>query len=343
MEKTRKTPGDAFRGRDNNLGLLRTAAALLVILGHAYNFTTAGPDPLARLTDQQATLGQAAVLLFFFYGGFLIMKSMESKRTAGKYFKARALRIFPLLWIVVALSVLALGPAMTTEPLGAYFSSTDTWKYLLNGLLVPVHELPGVFRGNTLNATVNGSLWTLPVEFGCYILCFVFYKLGLADRKKALWTAPAVCAGAAAGWILFRGNAVLQSAVLPILIFYTGMLCYLYRDRIPLNGYAALGAAGLLVLSVVVRIYPAVVWLAYSYILLYIGFGTKRKASGFGKKLEISYAMYLTAYPVQQILNSAWPEMAPIANFLITAAVTILIGIPLTMIDRMITQRSMGK
>ena len=330
--------GRIYQGRENNIGLLRMIAALLVILGHAYNITTGDVDPLSRLTDGQTTLGQVAVLLFFFYGGFLIMKSMESKRTARKFFRARAFRIFPLLWIVVLASVLLLGPLMTTWPKLQYFGNPGTWKYLLNGFLIPVHPLPGVFENNTLNSTVNGSLWTLPVEFICYILCFVFYKLGLSDRKKALWTIPFAAAGAAAGWFVLIGNTVLQSAVLPALMFYTGMMCYLFRDRIPINGIYAIVAAGLLVVSFILRIYPATVCILYAYMLMYVGFGTNRKAMRFGRKYELSYAMYLTAYPIQQILNSLAPTMTPIVNFLISAAAVILISFPLTMIERMISK-----
>ena len=25
--------------------------------------------------------------------------------------------------------------------------------------------------------TVNGALWTLPVEFLCYLFCYIFYKI----------------------------------------------------------------------------------------------------------------------------------------------------------------------
>lgn len=129
------------------------------------------------------------------------MGSAMSKKSAKAYFRARCLRILPPLWMVVLLSVFILGPVMTKLSAGEYFASGITWTYLRNLILVPTHPLPGVFEGH-LTSSVNGSLWTLPLEFICYILCFVFYKLGLAEGKKPLLMLLPVTAGAIAGWVI---------------------------------------------------------------------------------------------------------------------------------------------
>lgn len=329
---------DAFRGRENNLGLMRLAAALAVILSHSFVLAAGQPDPVSAVTGGQATFGQLAVLLFFFFGGLLIMKSMENKKTAGPYFRARCLRIFPSLWMVVLLCVLVLGPAVSALGPGAYFGSAGTWKYLLNGVLVPVHTLPGVFEGHA-NTAVNGSLWTLPVEFVCYILCYVFYKAGLAEKKRPLMLLPLAAAGAFAGWRLLSGNEALQGAVLPVLFFYIGMVCWLFRDRIPLNGFAAAGALAVMVASVPLKIYPAAVCVTYPYVLLYLGFGTSKKAAFVGRKLELSYGIYLTGFPVQQVLIHCFPEMGAAVNFLLAACLSAALSVPITLLDQRIAKR----
>lgn len=321
-------------GRQNNLNLLRFLAALLVIYSHAWVLTGNEADDISKLTRGQATGGQIAVMLFFFYGGLLIMKSMERKRTARKFFEARLWRIFPPLWIVVLCSALLLGPALTALPLPAYFGNGGTWKYLLNGLLVPVHPLPGVFENNPAMSTVNGALWTLPVEFFCYIMCFVFYRLGLSRGKLPLILLPVAAALAGAARVLLRNIPVFQNAVLPVLFFYIGMVCCLYADRIPLNGWAALIAAAALALSVAAGVYVYVVCVAYPYILLWLAFGTPRKLSGFGRRLELSYAIYLTGFPIQQTLIHFNPAMPPLVNFALASCLAVCASVPVTVLDR---------
>ena len=326
-------------GRQNNLNLLRFVAALLVIFSHAYVLTGRAPDLITRATRGQTTGGQLAVLLFFFYGGLLIMKSVESKRDARAFFAARATRIFPALWIVVLSSAFILGPLLTTLPLSRYLTSAGTWKYLLNGLLIPVHALPGVFEGNPAMSTVNGSLWTLPVEFLCYIMCFVFHRLGLSKGKRPLLLLPVAAVAAAAAWMVLGNNETLRNAVLPVLFFYIGMVCCLFRDRIPLNGFAALGAAALLALSAACGVFLPAACVLYPYILMFLGFGTRRKLSGFGRGLELSYAIYLTGFPLQQTLIRFDPQMSPLLNFALGACTAICAAVPVTWLDKRIGSR----
>ena len=67
-------------------------------------------------------------------------------------------------------------------PCGVLHKSTDlnpqTYMYLLNGVLILVHELLGVFTHNPMgDAVVNAALWTLPVEFSCYVLWFLLISV----------------------------------------------------------------------------------------------------------------------------------------------------------------------
>ena len=330
--------GQQFKGRENNLGLLRFLAALMVILTHSYRLVEDKPDFLTTATNGQTTLGQLAVLMFFFYGGFLIMHSMMNKKTAKAFFRARCQRIFPPLWIVILVSVFILGPILSRFSAGTYFADGTTWKYLLNCILIPTHTLPGVFTDH-YNTAVNGVLWTLPVEFICYILCFIFFKLGLTKGKRPLIILIPIATGAAAAWRILANNDALQCAVLPVLFFYLGMLSYLYRDQIPLNGAAAAGALAILVLASFAGIFTIAACAAYPYLLLYLGFGTRKKAARFGQKLELSYAMYLTGFPIQQTLIEIFPQMTATGNFLLAAALAICVSIPITTADKAISRR----
>mgnify|MGYP002776404545 CR=1 FL=1 len=77
--------------------------------------------------------------------------------------------IFPALAVLVMATVFCFGPVLTTLPITDYFASSDTWGYLSTAALLVRRGLPGVFVDNPYPQAVNGSLWTLPVEFLCYV------------------------------------------------------------------------------------------------------------------------------------------------------------------------------
>lgn len=179
------------RGRANNLNAIRLLAATLVIASHSFalRFGTRGFDyePLLVLTRGTLSMGGLAVGYFFLYGGFLIARSAEAHPTAKDYLKRRTARIFPELIAVVFLCAFVLGPILSRLSVANYFLSSQTYLYLFNALLIPVHNLPGVFENNVYQYVVNGSLWTLPVEFACYILVFFSFKITKFKRRRFVW------------------------------------------------------------------------------------------------------------------------------------------------------------
>lgn len=344
---SRKTFAEAPGGRENNLCLMKFLAALLVIFTHAFPITGSGVDFLKRWSGGQCTFGELGISVFFFCGGFLILKSLEGKsgpdprKTARVYFRARCLRIFPLLWVVVAACVFLMGPLMTTRSFGGYFADPGTWKYLLNGLLIPVHPLPGVFEGNPFpEPTVNGSLWTLPVEFVCYVLCWLFFRAGFAGRdRKTLLSLPLVAAGTAAVYVFFWGNTLLLDAVPEILLFFLGMQAYLWKEKIP-QSYGTFGAAVvLLALSLRFGFYGWARFLCLPVILMTLAFGIPPFAARFGRRRELSYGIYLTAWPVQQILCQLFPGIGWAGNTAGAAVICILLSVPLTAVEKKMLRR----
>ena len=69
----------------------------------------------------------------------------------------------------MALTALLLGLAESALPWQHYFGSLETWRYFTTAVFINQHNLPGVFTENFYPRVVNGSLWTLPVEFLCYV------------------------------------------------------------------------------------------------------------------------------------------------------------------------------
>ncbi len=335
--------GDISKGRENNLALVKLIAAILVIYSHSYPITGSGEDHINRITNGQMGWGSFAVSIFFFYGGFLIMRSAENKKTFKAYFKARCTRIFPQLWMVVLLSVFMVGPLFTTLSVGEYFSDIGTYKYLLNGVFVLVHDLPGVFTSNIYGATVNGPLWTLPVEFICYILCFIYLKLGLAEEKKTLITSPIVLVGGIGAWVILSGNATLQSMFRPMLFFFIGMALYVLRDKIPVRLSFACIALVVMILSLFIGVYFVAIYITLPYMLIYVGFALPFSTNKWMEHFEVSYGAYLSAWPVQQMLMSKFSNMSQAMNFVTATVAALAMGCIFWKLDELIVGKLLKK
>ena len=161
------------RGRDNNLNLIRIVAAAMVLVSHS--FVIASGNPHAEPWD--AVLGRSpggmAVDIFFVISGFLVSGSLVKQASIAPYLMARAVRIYPGLWVALLLTVLVVGWCATSASPAAFFTDPQTWRYLLrNGTMVLGAEavLPGAFETQPFAGVVNGSLWTLRHELRLYLL-----------------------------------------------------------------------------------------------------------------------------------------------------------------------------
>ncbi len=230
-----------LENRDNNFDVLRLVAAVLVLLSHCYPLT-GHPEPFAELTG--VTLGEVGVVMFFAMSGFLIAKSWTDEPQPGRYFFKRALRLLPALVVAVAFTTLIVGPLFTELPLTDYFTDPETWIYLIRAsLLVTIAgQLPGVFEDNVYPEAVNGSLWTLPLEAGCYVMIVVLGLIGVLQRRALLGAAAAVVLLALTplsplpdGISHTAGGGNVKSVVELIATFLLGALLYSLRDRLRLS------------------------------------------------------------------------------------------------------------
>ena len=317
--------------RDNNLDFMRFVAASAVIYAHAYNLQNT-PDPFSNFLG--IGTGHLAVAIFFCISGFLISGSLVNRAKLVDFTIARILRIYPALIVVNIIVVITAGIFFTTLPIGEYFSSMQTAKYfIINSTLLNVEfELPGVFMDNAFPGAVNGSLWTLPVEMRMYVLVFVAGCIAIIARvfgkeegKTRLWAlgilfvlAFAAAAGAwhAIGlpvfWPVTKGTLDLTT------YFAAGVFLFLVRRYLPVN--VGILTFCLLVLFLV-RDIPlwSVCWpLCLAYICIWFGYTDRIRFHGFARNGDLSYGIYIFAFPIQQSLYSLDPGMHPLWNFGIT-------------------------
>lgn len=286
--------------RDNSFDALRVIGGLMVIVGHGIVLAVAGDAP-KLLGIPIHTLG---VYIFFATSGYLITGSWLSSPSPVGYMRRRVLRIFPALITVVALTVLVVGPLFTTLTTEAYFADPLTGRYWLTALTFAQYDLPGVFLENPKTA-VNGSLWSIGVEFSCYLAMLV---LGLfATRRLARVTAflagfVIVIVGVALLADVYDWGRPIQAAAESVVFFAVAALL---RAALPQAVYRmslAVAGAGLLVvlawLVPMMSLFAA--WLVLPYVVVSIGrtsIPVLRRAARFG---DISYGLYLWAYLVQQ-------------------------------------------
>ena len=328
--------------KSTNVNLLKFICAILVIVGHANPITGTGVDILTEYTGGECSFGGLAVGVFFFFSGLYVTKSLSKTVNLRTYLAKRVERIFPQLAVVILISAFVLGPIFTSLPIGTYFLSPGTYTYLLNAVLIPIHNLPGVFEGLPYQ-TVNGPLWTLPVEFACYLMLWAISLLlvlitkykshgnlsGIVDSKAfrvLLWVgAIAVFLGFIAVFYVLK-NEFLISVVRPVVIFIEGSLFYQYRDKIKVNWIAGLVMALILALSGLAGLFSLGMILFLPYITISLTLGIPQIKADW-TIFKISYEMYLVGWPIQQILMNAFNgSMTATMNVLVTVPIDALIA-----------------
>lgn len=311
---------DCIHSRQNNFDFIRFIASASVIFSHAFSLSngTAEREPLNTLTDGQATFGTLAVWIFFVLSGFLITQSYDKSRNLLHFGISRVLRVYPALFLVFFMTVFFLGPLVTTLPLIDYFSHPQTYDYLKGIFLRTMqYDLPGVFQENVYKGTVNGSLWSLYFEFLFYIVVAFLGAFNLLTKRSIA--------------VLFLGSLIVS--MFPLLIgreyfilfryFSAGMFLYAYRDIIRLNKFFAIVSLSLLIISVAVGGFDIAFVIFGSYVIIYFSFSEEFKMYRFAKYGDLSYGLYIFAYPVQQTITMIFGgHMDPQINFIYSFIIT---------------------
>lgn len=292
--------------RHNNFNLLRLACAVAVIVSHTFPLTT-GITESEPLNQHGLTLGGYAVIVFFAISGFLITGSFERKPDAIRFAVARARRIYPALVVVLLVSTLLLGAAVTSLPLRSYYRQFGTFEYFASNVTfdTAIKGLPGVFVDNPHRYTVNGSLWSLPLEVICYCLLYGIGRAGLMTPRRCLiFLLPGL---ALCSFWRINGVAGTLPHVLPS--FLTGMALYVYRERIPASVPLLIAlTAGCLAMRKL-TIHEELVRVTIAYGALCFATGSSAAGRYVAARGDYSYGLYLYGWPVTQAIVFALPWM----------------------------------
>lgn len=319
----------------NNFDLLRLIAAATVLFSHCYALTGhAGNEPFALFTDLD-TGGGLAVTVFFAISGYLITGSCLNSNGVADYLIKRVLRLIPGLAVCVTITIFILGVFFSTLPVRDYLSSPVTAAYWHNVWLYVHYALPGVFEGNAYPVAVNGSLWTLPIEALMYLIVLV---LGMvrALNTRAMVIFLGLC------WLAyFRGvpafalqNAawagvfpVAESAKL-LCIFFGGALLYVHdKQGLTRTDLAILALFALIAVRGANAVLAAYIMLS-PLIVLALSFLPMGPASRICRNGDISYGVYIYAFPVQQAAVSLLGnDVPPLTLFCYSLPVTCVLAL----------------
>jgi peptidoglycan/LPS O-acetylase OafA/YrhL len=300
------TLGAGFDPTRNSLNFLRLLLASAVVFYHSFPAGGFGPGSIGK-----TPAGDIAVDGFFAISGFLIARSAWRNST-GRYLWQRALRIYPAYWVCLVVTAATFGAAAWLHahhglsgyfaaprgPLGFVVSNAD--------LHLRLTTISGTPMGVPYPYTWNASVWTLEWEFKCYLIAAALAIVGLLKRPKAIvgifvvfWlTAIAVYVFPAPRSMHYL--AASYDYVRLIVAFLAGTVVFVLRDRIPDSKWLALAMAVVAVMFLNVSRSEVLTAPAFAYVCLWLGIHLPFHRVGVPN--DISYGVYIYAFPVQQTL-----------------------------------------
>jgi peptidoglycan/LPS O-acetylase OafA/YrhL len=330
-------PTGKDRSEPNNLDLIRISMAMLVVWSHSFAlyFGSESSEPISRLTGSIFNSGNIGVDVFFIVSGFLITQSFQRSKSSADFLKKRIARIYPGYFVAVCICAFVIIPIYSTSQ--AYspivIARTLFQNLLLRNYFVdfsPFHHNPG--------AAINGSLWSIPYEFRCYLGVLGLGAFGFLKQNKRGWLLASFIGLLLMGaWLEISGmrpsggligsmvgSPYLWSKLLPC--FQAGMLVHQYRDKLRRSWWIMTGSFLALIavpqLPVALAWKSAIVTIVFppisTYAVFYFAF--RKQVLDAARYGDFSYGTYLYAYPVQQMILAHFSTAMPFGLFVLSGA-----------------------
>jgi len=327
----------AAHGRDNNFNLMRMVAALMVLFSHSFALATGSGrnEPLRGLIGM--TPGTIAVDIFFITSGYLVTRSIVSRKNFIEFLINRMLRIYPGLIVSIA---------ATTVVLGLFFQPNDFLNFITSSpvkhfvetncvsLLGTEFSIPGVFEDAPYKGTINGSLWTLPNELRMYASLALIWIVSVIWQNKRLHLFTASCLFVlivvSACYYLKFGFEFKEFDILRLaILFYSESVFCVFSEKIDINRVTAIIFLVLIASSFFLgkHAFFATYMLLIPYIVMYLAYvpaGIIRNYNALG---DYSYGVYIYAFPVQQAVSIIMKPIDPMVLFLYSGTVTLTLAV----------------
>jgi peptidoglycan/LPS O-acetylase OafA/YrhL len=306
---------------NNAFGLLRVVLAGMVIVSHSWSLGAYGKEPLVVLSGG-TTLGYLAVAGFFALSGALVAQSAE-RTTPGRFLWQRSRRIFPGYWACLLVTAFVLAPLIATlQHLPAARAlatpnNVSAHTYVVNNfpLRLDQQTIGYVLAKLPYPHSINGSLWSLPYEFLCYLLVLMLVRAWLLTERRALVLGAALVVSATLavlasapshefGLFVVAAFGALEPKHLGFLwaIFLVAGTLALLRERVPFSPLWVALVSALFLASLPLGLFKPYGGLLFPYVILGLGRYLPRPLRAVGRKADFSYGLYLYGFPVGQAL-----------------------------------------
>ncbi|WP_167494122.1 acyltransferase family protein [Microbacterium hydrothermale] len=308
-----------FDPRANSLNALRLALALLVLVAHAAE--------LGGYGRELQPLGAWAVTGFFCISGYLITGSREHSASLRDFLWRRFLRIYPGFLTTLVVVAFVIAPAAGRWAGAGEWSPQGATSYVLRNLAVWIFQpdIDGMLGSTPFPGVWNGSLWTLGYEALCYLIVGALSLFPGRPRRVCivvLFLVSTVIVGLhSAGIAVVPGTVSTFSGLLSS--FLAGGLLYLCRDHVVFHGAADVVAATLVVALAALGVAPGLASLPVASLLM--SASVRLPLARIGTRNDISYGVYIYAFPAQQVLACLFPDtVLPLWAFIgLSIAVTL--------------------
>jgi len=317
------TLAERFDPRHNSLNVIRLALATSVIVSHSWPLSGGGGAPAVG----NQFLGDIAVDGFFAISGFLILGSRLNSHSLVDFFWRRFLRIWPAFIVVLVFVAFVVAPVTVFALKNGAYDAVSAITYVLKNLSLVIVQ-PGIEStpvGIPEVGNWNAPLWTLAYEFACYIGIALVVTV-VAKRLLGVTLAMLLAGATALNLVTALSIADLPDPLVVLArlgaFFLAGSMIYHVRERIPLShvggALAAVVSAGL----ILGQAFDVVGAIPFAYLMMY--FSVVLPLARVGAVNDISYGMYIYAFPLQLVLavivGSALPAWAFV---LISIALTV--------------------
>lgn len=322
---------------ENNFNLIRLLAAWAVLVSHSYALAIGSgqAEPLRRWLKM--TPGSIGVDIFFIISGFLVTGSMLRRHSMLEFLWARALRIYPALWVMLVIVVGLIGAGFTTVSLHDYFSSRFTLEFVLRNAVLfggISYVLPGVFEDLPYPKAVNGSLWTMYHELRMYTLlaCAWMAMLVLPRSNvrafRVLMILVAAFAAIANFYVYFAYPGEERPFWHLCFMFFSGASMYVLREKVSVTWSGLwLAAIAILVSTLNVDVFFVVYSLSLGYLLLCLAYVPEGAVRKYNKLGDYSYGIYIYAFPVQQSVVALNPGISPGSLIVWSSLITLALAV----------------
>ncbi len=202
-----------------NVQILRLVAAAMVLFGHLNHEVLNRPALAAGFVPFQPIWWHCGVDIFFVVSGFIMAlitrDSFGKPGEAGRFFRARVIRLVPMYWLFTTLTLVA----MALVPAEMRHHSTS-WKQVLGSYLF----VPLTMNADGAPRPVMILGWTLNYEMLFYVIFALAMRL---DRRRGLIAIGTALVAMAAAGIVFTLPMPFRVWCDPIILeFLLGMMLY---------------------------------------------------------------------------------------------------------------------